>query len=102
MVHCILLEFHGIRLPDETARIETVIRECGAAFAFTKSTWIVESELGNAEIGERLARVLRAHDRFVVTRMHKDWIAANLTDEETDWLGSRNYTSTSDAPPFPR
>ncbi len=102
MVHCITFELIGLRLPDETARIEAAICAMGPAYAFTKSTWFVESELENREISERVAALLRAKDRLVVTRVHKDWIAANLTPEETEWLGSRNYTGVSDAPLFRR
>jgi len=37
---------------------------------------------------------------LVVARVHKDWTAANLTAEETEWLGSRNYAGATD-PPVP-
>ncbi len=102
MVHSITFELIGIRMPDETARIEAVIRAMGPAYAFTKSVWLVESELENQEISERLAVLLRAKDRMLVTRVHKDWIAANLTLEETEWLGSRNFTGVTDPPLFRR
>ncbi len=102
MVHYITFELIGIRMPDETARIESTIRAIGPAYAFTKNAWFVESELENKEISERVAATLRAKDRLVVTRVHKDWISANLTPEETEWLGSRNFTGVSDPPLFRR
>ena len=89
-------------MPDETARIEEAIKAIGPAYAFLKTTWIVESELENKQIMERLAPLLRAKDRLLVTRIHKDWIAANLTPEETEWLGSRNFTGITDPPLFRR
>ena len=102
MVHYITFELNGIRMPDETAKIEAVIRAIGPAYAFTKTAWFVESELENKEISERLAVLLRAKDRLVVTRVHKDWISANLTPEETEWLGSRNFSGATDPPLFRR
>ncbi len=102
MVHYITYELVGIRMPDEAARIEAAIKAMGPAYAFTKSSWFVESELENKEISERIAALLRPKDRLVVTRIHKDWIAANLTPDETEWLGSRNFTGVTDPPLFRR
>ncbi len=102
MVHCITFELIGIRLPDETAKIDEAIKALGPAYAFTKHTWFVECELENLDISQRIAPLLRAKDRLVVTRIHKDWIAANLTPEETEWLGSRNFTGVTDPPLFRR
>ncbi len=102
MVHCVTLELVGIRMPDETARIEAAIKAMGAAYAYTKSVWFVESELDNRAISAQLVPLLRANDRLLVTRVHRDWIAANLTADETEWLGSRNFTGTSDPPLFQR
>ncbi len=102
MVHSISYELVGIRMPDEVARIEAAIKSLGAAYAFTKNAWYLECELENKEISERLAPLLRANDRLLVTRIHKDWIAANLTAEETEWLGSRNFTAVTDPPLFRR
>jgi hypothetical protein len=89
-------------MPDETARIEAAIKALGPAYAFMKTSWIVESELENKQISERLQPLFRASDRLLVTRIHKDWIAANLTAEETEWLGSRNFTGITDPPLFRR
>ncbi len=102
MVHYITYDLIGIRLPDETARIDAAIKAMGPAYAFTKYSWFVESELENREISERIAPLLRAKDRLIVTRVHKDWIAANLTAEETEWLGQRNFTGVTDPPLFRR
>ncbi len=102
LVHFITYELVGLRMPDETARIEAAIKALGPSYAFTKTSWFVECELENREISERLAVLLRAKDRMVVTRVHKDWVAANLSDDETEWLGSRNYTGISDPPLFRR
>jgi hypothetical protein len=89
-------------MPDEAARIEAAIKAIGPAYAFTKTGWFVESELENKEISARVAATLRAKDRLVVTRVHKDWISANLSPEESEWLGSRNFTAVSDPPLFRR
>ncbi len=102
MVHCVTFELIGLRLPDETARIEAAVKALGPAYAFMKNAWFVETELDNREISERVAALLRAKDRLVVTRVYKDWIAANLTPEETEWLGSRNFTGVTDPPLFQR
>lgn len=102
MVHSITYELVGIRMPDEVARLEVAIKALGPAYAFSKSMWIVECELENAAISERLAPLLRAKDRLLVARLHRDWVAANLTVEETEWLGSRNFTGITDPPLFRR
>ena len=102
MVHTITYELVGLRMPDEVARFEAAIKSVGPAYAFMKTVWFVESELDNQTISERLAPLLRANDRLLVTRVHKDWIAANLTPDETEWLGSRNYTGLADPPLFGR
>ena len=101
MVHLIAYELAGIRMPDETARIEGGIKDLGPAYAFHKSTWLVESELSNKEISERLSGLVRPKDRLLVMRIHKDWSTANVADAESDWLTSRNYTSVNDPPTFP-
>ena len=104
MVHLIAFELVGIRMPDETQKLELAIREIGEAFAFAKTTWIVESEDDNRQISERLQRYLRPNDRLLVTRVYKDWIGANLRQEEADWLSSRNYAGANDhlSAPVPR
>jgi hypothetical protein len=102
VVHQISYELIGVRMPDETARIEATIKALGPAYAYTKTSWIVESELENHEISARLAPLLRANDRLLVTRVHNNWVAANLTAEETEWLGSRNFTAITDPPLFRR
>jgi len=102
VVHYISYELSGIRMPDDVARIEAEIKSLGPSYAFMKTSWVVESELENKEISRRLAPLLRAADRLLVTRIHKDWVAANLTPDETEWLGSRNFTGITDPPLFKR
>ena len=45
MVHYIALELPGLRLPDETAKLESAIKSMGDAYQFQKHAWIVEAEL---------------------------------------------------------
>jgi uncharacterized protein YbjT (DUF2867 family) len=98
VVHYIAYELNGIRLPDETARLEETIKALGSAYAFARNAWFVESELENREISAKIAPLLRQKDRLIVTRVYKDWVAANLSPEETEWLGSRNFTGITDPP----
>lgn len=98
VVHYIALEMPGIRLPDETARLEAAIKALGDAYHFQKFAWIVESELSNAQVSEKLVAVLRPTDKLLVMRISKDWIAANLPQAELDWLSARNYTAVGDPP----
>jgi hypothetical protein len=102
VVHYIALELPGIRLPDETARLEGAIKSLGDAYQFQKFAWIVEAEVSNTEISERLVQVLRATDKLLVMRIHKDWVAANVPQPELDWLGGRNYSGVGDPPLFRR
>jgi hypothetical protein len=98
MVHAITYELAGMRLPDETAKFESTIKALGDAFAVVKNSWLVECELSNQEISERLAGLLRPKDRLIVTRVYRDWSAANIAPEEADWLAGRNFTSVNDPP----
>ncbi len=98
MVHYITYELAGIRLPDETAKLEAAIKSLGDAFAVMKNSWLVECEMSNQEISERVVPLLRQKDRLLVTRIYKDWIAANIAQEEADWLAARNFTSVDDPP----
>jgi hypothetical protein len=98
VVHYIALEMAGIRLPDETGKLVNAIKEMGDAYQFQKQAWIVETELTNTEISEKLVTVLRPNDRLLVMRVHKDWIAANLPQAELDWLSARNYSAVGDPP----
>lgn len=98
VVHFIALEMAGIRLPDETGKLENAIKSMGDAYQFQKQAWIVESELTNTQISEKLVAVLRSHDRLLVMRVHKDWVAANLPQPELDWLSGRNYAAVGDPP----
>ncbi len=98
MVHYIAYELNGIRLPDETARLEEAIKALGPAYAFSRNAWFVESELENKQISAKLAPMLRQKDRMIITRVYKDWIAANLSDDETEWLASRNFAGITDPP----
>jgi hypothetical protein len=102
VVHYITYELVGIRLPDETAKIEQTIKSFGDAYQFQKNAWIVEAEVSNHEISAALVTVLRAKDKLLVMRIHKDWTAANVAQEELDWLGGRNYTGVGDPPLFRR
>jgi hypothetical protein len=102
LVHYIALELPGLRLPDETSKLQTAIKEMGDAYQFQKFAWIVETELTNAQISEKLVTVLRPTDKLLVMRIHKDWIAANLPQPELDWLGGRNYSGVGDPPLFRR
>jgi hypothetical protein len=102
VVHYIAFELVGIRLPDETGKIEAAIKSCGDAYQFQKHAWLVESEMSNTEISERVVATLRPKDRMLTMRIHKDWIAANLPQEELDWLGGRNYSGVGDPPLFRR
>lgn len=106
MVHLITYELVGVRMPDETQRLEAAIKSLGEAYAFHKTAWFVETEQSNAQVCERLAALLRPRDRLVVTRIHRDWVAVNVPEVETEWLSQRNFHSAHDAPgsatPFPR
>jgi hypothetical protein len=102
VVHYITYELVGIRLPDETSKIDAMIKSFGDAYQFQKHAWLVESERSNHEISEALVTVLRSKDKLLVMRIHKDWTAANVPQEELDWLGSRNFTGVGDPPLFRR
>jgi len=107
VVHLITYELSGVRLPDEVSRIEAAIKALGGeCYAFHKSAWFVETELSNKDVCEKLAVHLRPRDRLVVTRVHRDWVAANVPAAETEWLEQRNFHSVNDqvgtATPFPR
>lgn len=102
VVHYIALELPGLRLPDETAKLETAIKSFGDAYQFQKFAWIVETESTNTEISEGLVKVLRPTDKLLVMRIHKDWVAANVPQAELDWLGGRNYSGVGDPPLFRR
>ena len=97
MVHFIALELNGARLPDEVARIERAIQSMGDAYAFQRTCWFVETERSNREICATLAELLRPKDRLIVTRIHRDWVSANVADVETEWLSQRNFHSPNDA-----
>jgi hypothetical protein len=101
MVHLIAFELNGARLPAERAVLETALRTLGPAYAFHPTAWVVESELSNRAICERLTPLLRRNDRIIATRIDRDWVAANVPDEETDWLSRCNFASASD-PTVPR
>ena len=101
VVHYIALEMPGLRLPDETARLQNAFKEMGDAYQFQKHAWIVETELTNAQISEKLVLVLRPTDKLLVMRIHKDWIAANLPQAELDWMSGRNYSGVGDPPMMP-
>lgn len=98
VVHYIALELPGLRLPNETQALETAIKSMGDAYQFQKFAWIVEAELTNTEISERLIAVLRPTDKLLVMRIHKDWVAANVPQPELDWLSARNYSAVGDPP----
>jgi hypothetical protein len=102
VVHYIALEMPGLRLPDETARLQLAFKEMGDVYQFQKYAWIVETELNNTEISEKLVTVLRPTDKLLVMRIHKDWVAANVPQPELDWLGGRNYSGVGDPPLFRR
>jgi hypothetical protein len=102
VVHYIAFELVGIRLPDETGKIEASIKGLGDAYQFQKHAWLVESELSNTEISERVVATLRPKDKLLVMRIHKDWTAANVAQEELDWLSGRNYSGIGDPPLFRR
>ena len=106
MVHLITYELVGLHLPEETTRLEGAIKAFGECYAFHKTAWFVETELSNKEVCERIAGLLRPRDRVVVTRIHRDWVAANVPQPEIDWLSSRNFHSANDpqgvAVQFPR
>lgn len=98
MVHYIALELPGLRLPNETAALENAIKDLGDAYHFQKFAWIVESELSNQQISEKISAALRPTDKLLVMRIHKDWVAANLPQAELDWMGGRNYSGVGDPP----
>jgi hypothetical protein len=102
VVHYIALELPGLRLPDETAKLQIAIKEMGDAYQFQKFAWIVETELNNTQISEKLVAVLRPTDKLLVMRIHKDWVAANVPQPELDWLSGRNYSGVGDPPLFRR
>ena len=96
MVHYIALELVGIRMPDETAKIGTAIRALGDCYAFQKTAWLVETERSNDDICKQLQPMLRAADRVLVMRIHRDWVSANMPQEEVDWLSARNFNGAND------
>jgi hypothetical protein len=102
MVHLIAYELHGVRLPDETVRLEAAIKALGTSYAFSKNAWVVESEYKNREIGELLAPFMQPRDRLLVTRIHRDWVGWNIAQVEADWLASRNFTAIHDEQPVVR
>lgn len=102
MVHCITFELVGIRLPTETAKLEATIKEMGDAYQFQKNTWLVECELTNTQISEKLVAVMRPNDRMLVSRIYKDWVMANAPQAEIDWLSGRNFAGVGDPPLFRR
>jgi hypothetical protein len=102
VVHYIALELPGLRLPDETGKLEAAIKGLGDAYQAQKFAWIVECELTNTQISERLVAVLRPTDKLLVMRIHKDWVAANIPQPELDWLSGRNYAGVGDPPLFRR
>lgn len=102
VVHYIALELPGLRLPNETEKLETAIKSMGDAYQFQKFAWIVETELTNTQISEKLVAVLRPTDKLLVIRIHKDWVAANVPQPELDWLSGRNYAGVGDPPLFRR
>jgi hypothetical protein len=99
MVHLIAFELVGVRMPDEIKRLETAIKELGSSYAFHRTAWLLECELSNQAICERLAGLLRPTDRLMVTRIHRDWVASNIPQAEADWLSSRNFASAHDHDP---
>ena len=99
MVHLIAFELNGARLPAERALLETALKTLGPAYAFNSSAWVVESELSNREICQRLTPLLRRHDRLLATRIDRDWVAANVPDAESDWLARCNFASATDPDP---
>ena len=102
MVHFITYELVGPRMPGEAHKVAAAIKALGSCYAFHGSAWILESELSNEAICERLQPLLRPTDRLVVTRIHRDWVGANMPPAEADWLASRNFTSLSDPSPVVR
>lgn len=98
MVHLVTYEFVGPRLPGKATRVEEAIKALGPCYAFHKTAWFVESELNNREISERLVPLMRPHDRLIATRIHRDWIGANIAGAEADWLGACNFASAGDEP----
>ncbi len=102
MVHYITFELVGIRLPDETGKIEAAIKSLGDAYQFQKNAWLVESELSNAEVSERVVATLRPKDKLLCMRIHKDWVAANVPQAELDWMSGRNYAAVGDPPLLPQ
>jgi hypothetical protein len=96
MVHLIVFELVDIRMPDEVRQFETAIKHLGSSYAFRRTAWFTECELNNQAIVERLLPLLRPNDRLMVTRIHRDWVAANIPQAEADWLSSRNFTSLDD------
>jgi len=100
MVHLIAFELVGARLPGERAGLESAIRGLGPAYAFDRTAWIVESELSNGAICERLVPLLRRDDRIIATRIDRDWVAANIPQAEVDWLSRCNFASVNDRDPI--
>ena len=92
----------GSRARRECAKLQTALKEMGDAYQFQKHAWIVETELTNTEISQRLVVVLRPTDKLLVMRIHKDWVAANVPQPELDWLSGRNYAGVGDPPLFRR
>jgi hypothetical protein len=99
MVHLVTVELVGPRLPTDRGLIETAIRGLGPCYAFHPAGWIVESELSNRAICERLAPLLKPQDRLMATRIHRDWVTANVPQKEVDWLAGCNFTAAHDRDP---
>ena len=99
MVHLVAFEFVGPRLPAERSHVENALRALGPCYAFQPSVWVVESELSNRAICERLVPLIKPHDRVVATRIHRDWVAINVPQQEVDWLSACNFTAAHDRDP---
>lgn len=99
MVHLITFELVGARFPAERTHVENAIKALGPAYAFGPNAWFVESELSNRAICERIVPLLKHQDRIVASRIHRDWVAANVPQTEVDWLAACNFTSAADRDP---
>jgi hypothetical protein len=99
MVHLINYELVGVRLPAERSHVENAIKALGPCYAFGPGTWLVESELTNRAICERIIPLLKRSDRIVATRIHRDWVMANVPQVEVDWLAACNFTAATDRDP---
>lgn len=96
MVHLVSYElqwFHGCRRPAWSYhQIADAIKGISGTWChIAESKWLVETELSTSQVAEIIAPFTVVGDKIFVTRIHRDWSAYGLTQEQITWLNARNY-----------